>query len=133
MSNKTRWKMRLEDFEKALSRLNESLGQKKFSDLEKDGVIQRFEFTFELSWKTMKDYLEDQGFNEVASPKKAIKKAFKSELIKEEDVWIEILDDRNRLSHLYEQKDREKIFKNIQNKYKLELNNFYRLLCVCTV
>ncbi|MEA3450060.1 MAG: nucleotidyltransferase substrate binding protein [Patescibacteria group bacterium] len=125
MSDKKRWQMRLEDFEKALSRLDESLSQDKFSDLEKDGVIQRFEFTLELAWKTIKNYLEDQGFAEIASPKKSIKKAFESGLIKEGSTWIEMLDDRNRLSHLYNQKISESIFKNISNKY---VNIFKKLL-----
>ena len=80
MKNISRWRQRLGDFENALSRLNEALTMKSFDELEKDGVIQRFEFTFELAWKTLKDYLEDQGFIDVSSPKKVLRKAFQENL-----------------------------------------------------
>lgn len=90
-----RWQQRLKDFEKSAQRLKEAASKKEFSDLEKDGVIQRFEFTFELAWKTLKDYLENQGFSSVASPKKALQKSFSMDLVSEGNVWINMLEDRN--------------------------------------
>lgn len=76
-----RWKQRLLDFGKALKKLEDGLKQKKFDELEKDGVIQRFEFTFELGWKTMKDYLEYAGHADVVSPKRVLRQAFVDGLI----------------------------------------------------
>jgi len=112
-----RWKQRLKDFEKSAKRLKEAANKKEFSDLEKDGLIQRFEFTFELAWKTLKDYLESQGFSDIASPKKALQKSFSMDLISEGNVWINMLEDRNRMSHLYSRAASEIIFQNIKNHY----------------
>ena len=117
MSDKKRWQERLEDFQKAVSRLEEALAQEEYSELERDGVIQRFEFTFELAWKTLKDYLDDQGFKDVLSPKKAVKQAYANDLLANGDIWVEMLEDRNRMAHLYDQKTSLAIFKNIKDKY----------------
>lgn len=123
MVSEARWRERFEDYKKAVLRMQEALGKKNFSELEKDGVIQRFEFTFELAWKTLKDYLEDQSFADISSPKKAIQKAFESGLIGDGNIWIEMQEDRNRMSHLYNQSESEKIFENIKDKYAKALND----------
>jgi len=112
-----RWRQRLKDFEKSAQRLKEAASKKEFSDLEKDGVIQRFEFTFELAWKTLKDYLENQGFSGIASPKKALQKSFSMDLASDGNVWINMLEDRNRMSHPYSRAASEKIFQNIKKYY----------------
>ena len=112
-----RWQQRLKDFEKSAARLKEAASKKEFSDLEKDGVIQRFEFTFELAWKTLKDYLESQGFSGIASPKKALQKSFSMDLASDGNVWINMLEDRNRMSHLYSRAASETIFQNIKKYY----------------
>ncbi|HNR80864.1 MAG TPA: nucleotidyltransferase substrate binding protein [Candidatus Pacearchaeota archaeon] len=112
-----RWQQRLKDFEKSAARLKEAASKKEFSDLEKDGVIQRFEFTFELAWKTLKDYLENQGFSGIASPKKALQKSFSMDLASDGNVWINMLEDRNRMSHPYSRAASEKIFQNIKKYY----------------
>ncbi len=117
-----RWRQRLKDFEKSAKRLKEAASKKEFSDLEKDGVIQRFEFTFELAWKTLKDYLENQGFSGVASPKKSLQKSFSMELVSEGNVWINMLEDRNRMSHLYSRAASETIFQNIKKYYVPAIN-----------
>ena len=117
MAQKTRWQQRLGDFEKALIRLEEPLNKTNFDDLEKDGVIQRFEFTFELAWKTLKDYLEEQGVSDIASPKKVFRQAFKENLLASDELWLQMLEDRNTLSHLYRQDMSERIFQEIKNNY----------------
>jgi nucleotidyltransferase substrate binding protein (TIGR01987 family) len=123
MISEARWRERFLDYKKALKRMQESLKKDELNELEKDGVIQRFEFTFELAWKTLKDYLEDQSFIDVTSPKKAIQKAFESDLIKNGDAWIEMQEDRNRMSHMYNQSESEKIFENIKRIYIKELSD----------
>lgn len=123
MENNSRWQQRLGDFENALSRLNEALTRKSFDELEKDGVIQRFEFTFELAWKTLKDYLEDQGFADVSSPKKVLRKAFQENLFTDDDLWLKMLADRNSLSHLYKKEMSENVFENIKNNYAKALRD----------
>ena len=128
MKKPARWKQRLSDFEKALAKLEEALTGKSFKELEKDGVIQRFEFTVELAWKTMQDYLEDQGREIIGGPKKVIKQAFSDGIIKNGDAWIQMLEDRNLMSHLYDRKTSDKIFENIQKKHCRELRIFANLL-----
>lgn len=83
-----RWKQRYNNFKDALIFLKESTAKERLSELEKAGVIQSFEFTFELAWKTMKDYLNEKGVN-VIYPKDVIKEAFQSELIINGDVWMD--------------------------------------------
>ena len=118
----------MSDFEKSAGRLKEALDKKEFSELEKDGVIQRFEFTFELAWKTLKDYLEDQGFSDIASPKKAIQRAFSNNVITDGDLWIAMQEDRNRMSHLYDASVSKIIFNNIKEKYADALSGLVKTL-----
>ncbi len=86
---------RLESFENALSRLEEALTKEIDDDIIIDATIRRFEFTFELAWKLMRDYLENSGIPGIASPKSIIKSAFKTELIIDGEGWIEMLKHRN--------------------------------------
>ncbi len=123
MSTKLRFKQKLKDFNNALNRLEESLNKKNISKLEQDGIIQRFEFSFELAWKTLKSYLEQQGFSDLNSPKNIIRKAFQVKLIENGDLWFQMLDDRNSLSHMYDQKMSDNIFSNIAKDYIHALKN----------
>jgi nucleotidyltransferase substrate binding protein (TIGR01987 family) len=123
MEENTRWKERLESFSKALMQLETALQQKNFSVLEKDGVIKRFEFTVELAWKTIQDILNEQGYD-VKGPKPVIKQAFRDGVINEGQAWIDMLDDRNRSSHLYDETIASGIFDKIQIEYLALLTEF---------
>ena len=81
MEENERWKERFKSYSKALSQLESALQQKRFSVLEKDGVIKRFEFTFELAWKTLQDKLYDEGYLTTKGPKPVIKQAFSNGMI----------------------------------------------------
>ena len=73
------------------------------SDLEKEGLIQRFEYSYELAWKTMKDYLEEHGTNiNPVTPRNVIKEAFSANIITDGQVWVDMLLHRNLLSHTYD-------------------------------
>lgn len=85
-------------------------------ELYKDGVIQRFEFTFELLWKTLKIYLENQGII-VRSPRESFKEAFKFNLIEDEKVFLDMLKDRNGTTHIYDKETAESIFNRIKLDY----------------
>lgn len=100
----TRFKQRFEFFQRAFLNLNEVKGQENriFSNLEKEGIIQRFEVLIELSWKVLKDFLENEGF-EVKSPKESIRRAFEYELLQDCEKWLEALQMRNVTSHTYTQ------------------------------
>jgi nucleotidyltransferase substrate binding protein (TIGR01987 family) len=106
MSKDIRWKQRFQNFSKALGLLREPFGRDftSFSDLEKEGIVQRFEITFELGWKTLKDYLVFNGiaFDQI-TPRSVIKQAFSGKVISDGQLWIDMLDRRNLLAHIYDE------------------------------
>ena len=100
-----RWQQRFQNFARAFALLREALERQpaELSALEKEGVIQRFEYTFELAWKTLKDYLEEGGLVIApVTPRQVIKDAFAAKVIANGTVWIAMLDHRNLLSHTYD-------------------------------
>ena len=113
----------LADYEKALSRFNEAIHSTIESDLVMDATIQRFEFTFELSWKLMQSYLNYQGIV-CNSPRQVIKETFKLQLLSDGDAWIDMLMDRNRTSHIYDEQEARIIYDKIKSKHAPKLNSF---------
>lgn len=106
---------KLKNFEKALSRLQESIEEydRTHSDTVRDGVIQRFEFTCELSWKTTREFLLDQGYSEINSPKAVMREAYSCGLIKDDQEWVHLLNDRNLTAHLYDENVAAEIYQRI--------------------
>lgn len=118
---------KIEDLKKAAKKLKECVVRDyKQDDIIIDATIQRFEFTYELSWKLMKAYLEYNGNNEATSPRKSIKEAFKSRLITNGELWLEMLEDRNRTAHTYNEESALEIFENIKNKYVDLIDEFIK-------
>lgn len=131
MENDIRWKQRLENFTKAVKLLDEiqSLDLAKTSQLEKEGIIQRFEFTLELGWKTLKDKMESDGLVlHQISPKMVVKEAFKAKYIDQIEVWIEMINDRNLLSHTYDFTVMEEVIPDIQKRYSPALSDLHKTL-----
>ncbi len=97
-----RWRQRLRNFGTALAQLERAVAKDSYTELELAGLVQTFEFTFELAWKTLKDRLQEGGVTAIA-PRDAIRKALESELISPEDTetLLFALDKRNLLSHTY--------------------------------
>ena len=95
----------------------ELLASRPLSQLEKQGVIQGFEYTYELGWKLLADYLQWQGESEIAGPRDAIRDAFKAGLIADGDGWMAMLQDRNRTSHTYNEQTAEQIMHHIVASY----------------
>lgn len=122
-----RWKQRFQNFELAIDQLKDAVNKESLSDLEKAGVIQIFEFTFELGWKTVKDYLEEKEVP-VKFPKDAIKEGFLYDIIRNGEVWMDMLQKRNLMSHTYDQKNAELAYNLITIKYFEELYDVYKLL-----
>lgn len=123
-----RFEERKEDLKKAANKLNEAL-RGDASDLEIDGILHRFEFTFELTWKTMKDCLEEQGIvGKIGSPREIIKEAFSAGLIDNGEVWMDMMLSRNELSHLYDEETSREIYDNIKEIYILEINKLIQKL-----
>ncbi|MFA9397636.1 MAG: nucleotidyltransferase substrate binding protein [Clostridiaceae bacterium] len=120
---------RISDFLNALSRLQEALKKDISDDIIIDGIIQRFEFTFEQSWKVMKLYLEDQGvLDEALAPRSTIRAAFKYKIISNGDIWIEMMLDRNRTAHMYDETIAKDIVERVRNIYISEFNNLKKYL-----
>ena len=116
-----RFKQRRADFINALTRLQEALKEEE-SEIVIDGVLHRYEFTFELAWKTMKDYLEYLGvIDKTGSPREVIQSAFKQGIIEDGEMWIQMMLARNNLSHLYEKETSRNIYINIKTQYINEL------------
>lgn len=100
-----RWLQRFENYRRALALLEEALsaGPLPLNQLEKEGVVQRFEYTLELAWKTAKDYLEASGLVlSAVTPRQVIKDAFAARLLGDGQIWIDMIDHRNLLSHTYD-------------------------------
>lgn len=126
-----RWNEKLSDFGKALLRLNEAIDESKnnpVSSTLKDGVIQRFEFCYEICWKLIKYYLENEGIQEAKSPKSTFREAFKIGIIEDGEVWIDMLNDRNLTSHVYDEDVAFDIYGKIISIYFEQMNNMYVLL-----
>ncbi|MBP9096756.1 MAG: nucleotidyltransferase substrate binding protein [Ignavibacteria bacterium] len=118
--NDVRWKQRFQNFESTLKHLKEALDIKDPDIIQRAGMIQFFEMSFELSWNMIKDYLEEQGFTDVKSPRESIKNAFETGLITDGHGWLKMMEDRNLTSHAYEEETAKEIEKVIRNNhYKL--------------
>ncbi len=111
-----RWIQRLENYNKALSTLSNAIEldkSRELSDLEKQGMIQYFEYTYELAWKLIKDYFVFQGNTEITGSRDATREAFKFGLIEDGDNWLKMIENRNLTGHTYNQKTSEEIYTNI--------------------
>lgn len=112
-----RFEERKQDLSRATERLKEALNVEE-TEIAIDGTLHRFEFTFELAWKTLKDYMEYNGIIETTgSPREVLKTAFASGLIEEGETWIDMMLARNSLSHLYDEETSRKIYNDIKEKY----------------
>lgn len=126
--NEIRWKQRYENFKKVVEHIQElrNYDLAKLSELEKEGVIQRFEVTLELAWKTLKDKMEDDGIIlDIISPKNVIRQAFQAKYITNIDSWLEMVGDRNLMSHTFDSEKFEEVVILILDEY---IDNFEELL-----
>ena len=119
-----RWQQRFRNFKKAFLLLERSVTIESLSEIERAGLIQFFEMTFELGWKMMKDYLEAQGFL-VKTPRETIKQAFQIELIDDGQTWLLALEDRNLTTHTYDEETAIQIEKLIREKYFPVMKDLY--------
>lgn len=123
-----RWQQRFKNFSRAIYLLRElkELDIKSLSQLEKEGIIQRFEFTLELAWKTLKDKMEDDGLLlDKISPKAVVREAFQAKYISDVESWLKMIGDRNLMSHTYDFEIFETVIPSIINEYIDTLNELY--------
>lgn len=120
MTTDVRWVQRLSNYSKALSQLKGALDlslQRPLTDLEKQGLIQAFEFTHELAWNTIKDFYENQGETGVQGSRDAARLAFRRGLIAAGEVWMDMIQSRNRTSHTYDAATMEGIVSAVRDRY----------------
>ena len=126
-----RWQYRFSNFSRAYSLLREALedGVEPLNRLELEGVIQRFEFTFELSWNLLRDRLEYDGLViATITPRNVIREAYSAKLIDDCETWIDMLTDRNLMSHTYDFERFKAVVENIHSRYLTVLNDLYQRL-----
>lgn len=129
MINIPRWEQRLDSYHKALARLAEIVGASKkraLNEFERDGLVQRFEFTHELSWKLMKAYAEYQGFDGIGGSRDATRKAFEMSLISDGQSWMDMIKSRNETSHNYDGSIADDVVDSIINRFYPLLADFYQ-------
>lgn len=115
-----RWQQRFSNYKKAVQQLQSAVelrNQRALSNLEKQGVIQAFEFTHELAWNVLKDYLQDQGNQNIKGSKDATREAFKVELIVDGEQWMAMIQSRNISSHTYNEHIAEALVEAIVEQY----------------
>lgn len=122
-----KFKGKYENLINAVARLEESISDYEKSNMDsvRDGVIKRFEFCTELSWKTLREYLIDQGYTEINSPRSVMKAAFADKIIDDEIMWIDIINARNLTAHIYDEKTAQTIYANISTSY---IKLFHKLI-----
>jgi nucleotidyltransferase substrate binding protein (TIGR01987 family) len=141
MSNEDiRWQQRFSNYLKAFSKLDEAIQKLNgeyaiqedgtinddqfLDDIIKEGLIQRFEYTHELAWNVMKDFLEHAGNTSIFGSKDATKEAFAAGLLSNGDVWMDMIKSRNKTSHTYNEATADEIFLKIVRDYHSELKQF---------
>lgn len=135
-----RWQQRFSNYVKAYLKLEEAVSKIKeeyqieedgtidedsfLDDIIKEGLIQRFEYTHELAWNVMKDFLENAGNNNIFGSKDATKEAFAAGLITNGEVWMDMIKSRNKTSHTYNEETADDIFMKIVHEYYHVFNQF---------
>jgi len=126
MEQDIRWKQRLENYTEALNQLRFAVTEiENPSDLEKEGTIQRFEFTHELAWKLMKDYLEYEGITGITGSRSSIREAFNKGLIMQGQIWMDMIETGNTTVHTYQRDILNKEYHSIKFRYFPLLEDFY--------
>jgi nucleotidyltransferase substrate binding protein (TIGR01987 family) len=120
MTEDIRWQQRFDNYQRALARLAEAVElaeKRELSDLEEQGLIQAFEFTHELAWNVLKDYLEYQGVGQIIGSKGAVRSALANGLIENGETWMSMILDRNRSSHTYNLDIAREIAARVRDEY----------------
>ena len=134
MTNELRWKQRFQNFEKSFLLLNKVANNsiEELSDLEKAGLIQYFEILIELSWKVMKDYLENDGYDNMGNGKKTIRQAFADGFLISDNnnaqKWMNALQQRNLTSHIYDDTIQDQTINFIKDEFYPLVNDLYNKL-----
>ena len=112
-----RWVQRYSHFSKALSQLSKFIAKGELNELEEQGIIQAFEYTYELAWNLLKDYFEAQGETNIHGSRDAFRLAFRRGLITEGEIWMNMIKDRTLSVHTYNEATAKKISQAVFEQY----------------
>ena len=112
-----RWKQRFSSYKRALAQLTKFIEKGELNELEEQGLIQAFEYTHELAWKLLKEFLSYQGIQDIYGSRDATRTAFSLGLIEEGESWMQMIQDRNRTSHTYNRDVAQEISTNITKRF----------------
>jgi nucleotidyltransferase substrate binding protein (TIGR01987 family) len=116
-----RWIQRLENYTKAVRQMTKFIEKGDLNEMEEQGLIQSFEYTYELAWNTLKDLFEDQGESNILGSRDAFRLAFKRGLIEDGETWMKMIESRALTSHTYKEEMAKVIVHNIRGTYFGEL------------
>ncbi len=117
MSQDIRWVQRFSNFNKALALLQKFIDKGQLSELEAQGLVKAFEYTYELAWNTIKDFLEFSGRSDIYGSRDAIQKGFQLGLITDGDAWMDMLKSRNQTCHTYNEQTAKQINNAVVTRY----------------
>ncbi len=124
-----RWKQRFQNFSKAMSQLQKFIEKgENLNELEEQGMIQAFEYTFELAWNLIKDYYEFQGSSNIQGSRDAFRLAFNRGLISDGDAWMKMIESRTKTSHTYNEETADEIAKAVLNQYYQLFRNLFETM-----
>jgi len=113
-----RWKQRFSNYQKALVQFEKFFEKEKLNELEEQGLIKSFEYTYELAWNVMKDFLKYSGKQNIIGSRDAIKESFKEGIIEDGENWMEMFNDRNKTAHTYNENTADEISSHIITSYR---------------
>lgn len=117
MNEDIRWKQRFSNYQKALRQLQKFIDKGELSELEEQGLIKSFEYTYELAWNTVKDFLEFQGHSDIFGSRDAFRKAFQLGIIEDGAIWMDMIKSRNRTTHTYNEETANEISRTVISVY----------------
>ncbi len=128
MNDDIRWIQRLNHFSKAFDQLTRFIDKGTLNELEEQGLIQSFEYTYELAWNTLKDYFEAPGEIKINGSRDAFRLAFRREIIKRGDTWMEMVKSRTLTSHTFNEDIAKQIVSAIRDQYYIEFKSLQNKL-----
>lgn len=116
-NNDIRWQQRFINLQKAFNQLERFIARKKLNEMEEQGLIKAFEYTYELSWKTLQDLLKEKGYTDIVGPRPVIEQSFQDGYITDGKGWLRMHQSRNLTSHTYDEETAIEIIEEIRNRY----------------
>jgi nucleotidyltransferase substrate binding protein (TIGR01987 family) len=112
-----RWQQRFHNYKKAIGQLERFVAKENLNEMEEQGLIKSFEYTYELAWKTLQDLLKEKGYKNILGPKPVIEQSFADGYIEDGKAWMRMHNSRNLTSHTYDEESAKEIISGIRTEY----------------